>query len=349
MKPLSLRPQPRQEAALRQRIGHGLGFRYTLAGETGEIQLRLAGTADERPQTETFACRAGLLHISGHEALLSLFADCPLLTQPGECGDWYWPLFNQHLSPALRTLFGELTQQPHQPPPADGLWLTVSVQLNDACAQSQLALSPATLAALLNLTGWYALPAPLCTVLPLSLPINLGAVSFALAQLRGLRPNDVVFPATSYFSPTGRGELRLAQLHLEGELLFEEGHPARFLITRLENTYVNVTPEDQLPADIPQPDENMGEETTLAAASPFDALPLALTVRCGHLKLTLGELHRLDVGSTVTVDNVVPGEALLCHGEFPLAKGELVDVEGRLGLQITHMLPGVANVMDVDR
>ncbi|MGP3591681.1 FliM/FliN family flagellar motor switch protein [Vagococcus sp. WN89Y] len=345
MKPLSLRPLPLQEASLRQRIGHGLRYPYTLADEPGEIQLRLAPSPDTPPHTQTFSCRAGLLHIAGSETLLSLFSACPLLAESGE---WYWALFNQHLSPALRTLFGTLSPLPGIPPSQDGLWLTVTVTLGEAHAEGLLCLAPATLAALSDNPEWQPLPAPLCSALPLSLPIKLGALSVALAQLRQLRPDDVVFPATSYFSPTGRGELRLAQLHLEGELLFEEGHPARFLITRLENTYVNVTPEDQLPADISQPDTPLSE-APLSQASPFDALPLALTVRCGHLKLTLGELHRLDVGSTVTVDNVVPGEALLCHGEFPLAKGELVDVEGRLGLQITHMLPGVASLSDANR
>lgn len=42
MKPLSLRTLPREEASLRQRIGHGLGYPFTLAGEAGELQLRLA-------------------------------------------------------------------------------------------------------------------------------------------------------------------------------------------------------------------------------------------------------------------------------------------------------------------
>lgn len=78
----------------------------------------------------------------------------------------------------------------------------------------------------------------------------------------------------------------------------------------------------------------------------FYSLPLVLTLRCGNLKLTLGELSRLSAGATLLVDNIQPGEAILCHGDFPLAKGELVDVEGRLGLQITCMLPGAINPLD---
>jgi type III secretion protein Q len=69
----------------------------------------------------------------------------------------------------------------------------------------------------------------------------------------------------------------------------------------------------------------------------LDQLPMALTLRCGNLNLTLGELRRIAAGSVVEVNGVTPGHATLCHGERVVAEGELVDVEGRLGLQITRM------------
>lgn len=347
MTPLHLRPQPRLEARLRQRIGCGLSYPFTLQEEAGEIQLRLAPDEAPRTATQAFRCSAGTLWLSHADALCGLLSACPLLTEPGESADWYWPLFNQMLSAPVQALFGELMPDPATPP-AQGLWLEIAVVLGEARAAGQLCLAPGVLMTLLQRPGWRALRAQALDEVPLTLPVKLGTLSFAPLQLRSLRPDDVLFPATSYFSPTGRGALRLAQMQLEGELLFEEGHAARFHITCLENTYVNVTPEDQALDDIPQPG-SATNDAAQAAASPFDSLPLALTVRCGHLKLTFGELSRLDVGSTVTVENVVPGEALLCHGEFPLAKGELVDVEGRLGLQITHMLPGVASLMDASR
>jgi type III secretion protein Q len=69
----------------------------------------------------------------------------------------------------------------------------------------------------------------------------------------------------------------------------------------------------------------------------LDQLPMALTLRCGNLTLTLGDLRRIAAGSVVEVNGVTPGHATLCHGERVVAEGELVDVEGRLGLQITRM------------
>lgn len=53
----------------------------------------------------------------------------------------------------------------------------------------------------------------------------------------------------------------------------------------------------------------------------FDDLSLDLTIRCGNLQLTLGELQQLDAGSTVLVQHVTPGEALLCHGNSLAGEG----------------------------
>lgn len=70
---------------------------------------------------------------------------------------------------------------------------------------------------------------------------------------------------------------------------------------------------------------------------PLDQLPMALTLRCGSLNLTLGDLRRVAAGTVLQVSGVTPGFATLCHGERVVAEGELVDVDGRLGLQITRM------------
>ncbi|WP_324616902.1 MULTISPECIES: FliM/FliN family flagellar motor switch protein [Pseudomonas] len=66
-------------------------------------------------------------------------------------------------------------------------------------------------------------------------------------------------------------------------------------------------------------------------------LPLALTLRCGQLTLTLGQLRELGSGSVLEINGVAPGQATLCYGERVVAEGELVDVDGRLGLQITRL------------
>ena len=97
--------------------------------------------------------------------------------------------------------------------------------------------------------------------------------------------------------------------------------------------------------DLPQSiehEEQPGPESEFDEArqqpiSPLSQLPVTLTLRCGTLSLTLGELRRLGSGTVLEIHGVTPGHASLCHGEQVVAEGELVDVQGRLGLQITRM------------
>lgn len=342
MMPLQLPQQSRHEARLRQQIGAGYGFAWTLNGEAGWLQLGLAAQYAPHPPTRPLQCELGLLHLSDAEAVCSLMSACPLLPEAGNEESWYWPLFNQSLSDELRALFGAVSLADSAPAADPALWLTLSVQRGELRGRSQLHISLNTLSLLLNKAGWQPVHPTSADQLALSLPLTLGALSFSLEQLASLRSNDVIFPTTSHFSPGGSGMLRFAHLSLQGELVSEEGHSAHFYITDLETSDVNLTPDDFEMDGMRQPEEEWSPQSQ-HAASAFDPLPLALTLRCGSLKLTLGELNRLSAGSTVLVEHVQPGEAILCHGDFPLAKGELVDVEGRLGLQITHMLPGAVN------
>lgn len=67
-------------------------------------------------------------------------------------------------------------------------------------------------------------------------------------------------------------------------------------------------------------------------------LDLELTVRCGHIKLSLSALQHLAPGSVLGISGVTPGHATLCHGERVVAHGELVEVDGHLGLQIIRVV-----------
>lgn len=107
----------------------------------------------------------------------------------------------------------------------------------------------------------------------------------------------------------------------------------------------NTVDETDAAHDLPPPSEPLDNPDDYAPYEPpaqfdssgFQSLALDLTLRCGELKLTLGELQRLAAGSILEVSGIAPGHATLCHGERVVAEGELVDVDGRLGLQITRL------------
>ena len=73
---------------------------------------------------------------------------------------------------------------------------------------------------------------------------------------------------------------------------------------------------------------------------PFDELSMALNVRCGTLNLTLGELRNLAPGAVLGIAGYAPGMAGLYYGDRPIGQGQLVEVDGRLGLQLSRVMFG---------
>ncbi|MET0612408.1 MAG: FliM/FliN family flagellar motor switch protein [Pseudomonas caspiana] len=87
-------------------------------------------------------------------------------------------------------------------------------------------------------------------------------------------------------------------------------------------------------------ENDYADQPLQSPANPTEAfadLAMPLTLRCGQIRLTLGDLAALAPGAILEVPGVTPGLAGLYYGERRLAQGELVDVEGRLGLQITQL------------
>ncbi|AVJ19286.1 MULTISPECIES: FliM/FliN family flagellar motor switch protein [Serratia] len=347
--PLKLRRQSAAEARLRGLLGHGLRLAFQLGERAGE--LRIEPAAGERQAAETaLRCMAGPLWLSDAEGVCALLSDCPALPTAGDEDDlWYWPLFNHALSAQIRALFGELNAADGAPP-AGAFGVRLTVTLGDLRAQSALTAAPEVLCALLAAPGWQGIVNDTLTALPLTLPFCVGALTLSLAELTRLQPDDVLLPREDTFTPHGAGTLRFAHFRAQGELVGEEGRSTGFYLTDLETTSVTFPYNDNETESDVQDESGMERRIDAEPAGvTLDPLPLALTVRCGHLHLTVGDLQRLAPGATIMVDHVQPGEALLCHGDYPLAKGELVDVEGRLGLQITHMLPGSVNPLGQGR
>lgn len=83
---------------------------------------------------------------------------------------------------------------------------------------------------------------------------------------------------------------------------------------------------------------NTVDLTSNPSRHPLGNLPLGLTLRCGVITQTLTQLQQLGPGSVVQVQGMTPGHAALYQGEQAIAHGELVEVDGQLGLQITYMM-----------
>lgn len=341
MKRLAFNPQPLQEAQLRRWIGSGWRLPFFCAGEHGELRLLPSTLAAQKPgQAEAFSCAAGTLLFGAPLPVLGLMADCPALPgEPSPESGWYWSYFSQQLSPQLVELLEYLRPATGAEAELVDITLRLEITLGEEQAHSPVSLSWNTLQRLAQHPAWQRFVIPLSPDLPLRLPLTVGRLQLSCGRARGLAAGDLLLPKETFFAPDGQGVLPLArrQFQVQLEPAAQTAHRDLLHITfseELTMTYPNAPLEydEQRDGDVVP-----GAEWQTTRGS-FDDLSLELTIRCGNLQLTLGELQQLDAGSTVLVQHVTPGEALLCHGNNLLAKGELVDVNGTLGFQITRML-----------
>ncbi len=316
--PLALPRLSRAGAHSQNLLAAAHRFAFTLGDQYGELRL-LPGDGSAPAALSHWRCAAGQFSLGNGSAVLNMLSQCPFTTQDEA---WQLALFNLYLSPQLAAFVGEL--QPGEAPSAPQVCARLQVRLDDRHAQCQLLLSHATLAHWLDQPGWQASYQTLSGGLIFSQPLRLGRITLEPCQLQALSAGDVLIPPVSWFTPQGQGSLLLGGQRLCGELQL----PDHFLLNHLETPPLHshdADPFESVPSPDPQP-------------AALAALPLTLEVRCGRTLLTLGELQQLQPGSVLTLANVTPGEAGLYHGDTLLARGELVDVEGHLGLQLTRVM-----------
>lgn len=348
---LQFRRLPAAQAEIRRRIGRGLTLDFVLGDGQGSLTLRQANHSPE-PEGVTLACDLGLLRLNRASAVLGLLSSCPALlpddSDTGDVGDhdWYWSLYNQCLGPQLRETFGHISPSPRTV--SDGLPCELEVRLEEQLVRGDALLPCDTLEQLLARPGWQPLSNWPALDWRISSPVVLGHSSLTMGQIKSLRRGDVVLPERPLFQPNGNGNLFLGRQHLQVRL--EVSPTPHFVITALEETAMNAYASDftadpiapVLSVDATEPldlavSSDPAPEDQILEADAFDDLPLALTLNCGRLSLTLGELKTLGAGSVLSLGKGTPGFATLCHDDRPLAHGELVDVDGHIGLQITRL------------
>lgn len=357
--PLTLPRLAGDRADLHNRLAAGLTLPFERDGHVGEIRLSLAEQPPADEPLSYWRCDSGILALSSPSPVLGLLSDCPLLPVGAAQAEqaWYWTLYNQSLAASVSDLVGQI--YPHPAPDSAEMplaaWLTVS--WNGIRARSRLQAAASCWRALLERPGWRPVYRSLLHRLSFAVPLILADTVLTPAMLHQLRPGDVIVPTAPYFSPDGQGSILLASWRLQGAMQLTGPAPYHFVIADMETCSMNA-PFNEMPArqtdaeDISDgvTNENASMPTDSSTANRLPPLPVTFNIRCGQIAITLPALQRLTRGAILTLRDVTPGEAWLCHGDMPLAKGDLIDIEGKLGLQITQMLstPDAAHDQESD-
>ncbi|MFP8968078.1 FliM/FliN family flagellar motor switch protein [Pokkaliibacter sp. CJK22405] len=362
--PLKLRNISNAEVDLRHRIGRG--WRLELPDMQGgpallEIRQATQNTARDNLQWINLSSGSGNFSLPARlcESLLNHWSQAPFVTEPAETPDqqaWYTELYNALLDPGLRSLFGEIQPLGQSSAPITPTLAELKFQQGDVVITSPLAMPLRTFNHWLERGYWQSMPAASLGYWPVSAPLVLGHVRLPLEQFCSLSRGDVIVPKQPKFTPEGLGYLQLGPLQL-GVFYQDEGTEVLLEVTK---THVITREAAKMHGDENNPDyqqgwddqeqqgydnydqhqnfdQAYGEQESTGHEGLTQAMDTTLTIKIGEVSMTLDELQQVGPGSVLLVQGATPGEAGLYQGQRLIARGELVEVEGQLGLQLTDV------------
>ncbi|PMS20424.1 YscQ/HrcQ family type III secretion apparatus protein [Trinickia dabaoshanensis] len=236
------------------------------------------------------------------------------------------------LPPAIRTALGDPTVGHAQAPKLASeptLALALQLRLPSIRLSMGLEMTASGLLALLDSAPWapvaVAVEAPAWTLsLDALISLRVGDSILPLAAFEGLARGDVVRLTASAFDVAGRATLPVASHRLR--LRWLDSHHC-FEV------------EDMTHA--PPPAHEEAREAAADASAPFSsidpaAVPIRLSFLLGTLRLTVGELAAVRPGSLLRLRERVPPEVVVEANGQPIGSGELVELDGRLAVEITR-------------
>jgi type III secretion system YscQ/HrcQ family protein len=160
--------------------------------------------------------------------------------------------------------------------------------------------------------------------LKLNLPVLAGTSCLTAEELLAIGVGDVVLLNAS--PRPDEMSIRLGSLLVRGIQRGEE------LI--IESVHLSQGGSAMNPGEI----LSEGDYPALEVAD-VGALPVEITVEAGRVELTVSQVAALTAGDVVTLPGDVLGPVELRAGSTLVARGELVDVEGRRGVRILEIPP----------
>lgn len=241
----------------------------------------------------------------------------------------------------------------------EGPTVTVNLLLRSPSIRltMRLLLTVDGLHALLDSGEWERAPASLSvptwlTHIDAAVPLVAGHTTLPLHQCDALRRGDIVRLAESSFDVAGYAVVRLGacRLHLrwlDSQHCFEVqdmSHDADHPHNEMEVDAADA-------AAVSNENENENEDE-IGSSPPetgptidLTTIPIRLSFSLGTLALTVGELAALAPGSLLSLANTLPPHVTILANGLPVGAGELVDLDGRLAVEITEWARGNATTL----
>ena len=162
--------------------------------------------------------------------------------------------------------------------------------------------------------------------LPLTFPWRIGTHNLDRSALTALVVGDVVLPKSCWFDCSGTGLVCIGSWQLSVMYSAPAGMTLLSLETRMD-ALGTIVDTDSLVIRPSLADAN--------DAAGLDTLPLQLHFDMGCCHTTLGGLRTLVAGCVLPIEGGSPAAIGISTGGRTLGQGELVEVNGQLGIRIT--------------
>lgn len=170
--------------------------------------------------------------------------------------------------------------------------------------------------------------------IPLQLCAHLGRVSLLRSELAALAPGDIVVPERPTLIRGARGLTGHAELHVLGsrqplwrcipkgsELLLDSPAALEENIAMTETKRIDLSP-------------------TIGGGEPLGDAPVELCLELARFTLRLDELSALRRGEVLSTGRTIGERVALSAGGRTVAHGELVDIDGEIGVRIAELARG---------
>lgn len=94
---------------------------------------------------------------------------------------------------------------------------------------------------------------------------------------------------------------------------------------------------EDLEESLPESDEDSEQQLVQEQNHPFADVPININFSLGQLKLPISEIMQLQAGSILKLEKHMPAQVSIYANNKMIGAGEVVEIDGQIGVQITHL------------
>ncbi len=176
------------------------------------------------------------------------------------------------------------------------------------------------------------------TALPITLYMGVGETDLSISQLSQLKQGDVVFFSRSLMTRDEVLTLRTESVH----------GPWWVLRGRLDDTSVHILQSAHTMSSTDTPQDTELADDAATTTLDLQSIPIRVSFDLGHTTLTLGEMQSLQPGEVLQMARTVDEYVTIRANGAAIGTGQLVDIDGRLGVSISKLHAPVAPTSELE-